>query len=42
MATKAILKAGLEDEDNDVREKAWEARYNLLQKGYISFIDLDN
>ena len=39
---KAILKAGLDHEDEIVRKKAMEARENLLRKGYISFIDLDN
>ena len=36
---KAILKAGREYEDESVRENAWRARENLLQRGYFSIMD---
>ena len=39
---KAILKAGLDHEEEKVRENASEARENLLQSGYLSVMDLDN
>ncbi len=39
---KAILKAGLDHEDKDVREKARETQDNLLRRGYFSVKDLDN
>ena len=38
---KAILKAGLEHDDKDVREKAKEAWENLIRRGYFSVKDLD-
>lgn len=39
---KAILKAGLEHENEKVREKAKEARENMLHRGYLTVMDLDN
>ena len=39
---KAILKAGLDHEDERVRKIAREARENLLRSGYLSVLDLDN
>ena len=39
---KAILKAGLDHGDEIVREKAREARENLLSRGFLSVLDLDN
>ena len=39
---KAILKAGLEHDDEKVRENARQARENLLRRGFLSVLDLDN
>ncbi len=40
---KAILKAGFDHEDDkDVRENARQARENLLSRGFLSVLDLDN
>ena len=40
--SKAILSAGLDHEEEKVREIAREARENLLRSGYLSVMDSDN
>ena len=37
---KAILKAGLDSEDENVRENAERARENLLRAGRYGFLDI--
>ena len=39
---RAILKAGFDHEDESVRKTAEDARENLLRRGYLSFLDLEN
>ena len=36
---KAILKAGLDHDDETVRENARQARENLLRRGFFSVLD---
>ena len=39
---RAILKAGFDHDDESVRKTAEDARENLLRRGYLSFLDLDD
>ena len=39
---RAILKAGFDHDDESVRKAAEDTRENLLRRGYLSFLDLEN
>ena len=39
---RAILKAGFDHDDESVRKTAEDTRENLLRRGYLSFLDLDD
>ena len=39
---RAILKAGFNHDDESVRKTAKETQENLLRRGYLSFLDLDD
>ncbi len=39
---RAILKAGFDHDDESVRNVAEDTRENLLRRGYLSFLDLDD
>ena len=40
--TRAILKAGFYHDDESVRKTAEDTRENLLRRGHLSFLDLEN
>ena len=39
---RAILKAGFDHDDESVRNTAKNTQENLLRRGYLSFLDLDD